>query len=600
MKYKKNINFLSIILLVVSCLTLIYLCVFRIQSHDPFLMPFVLEGEYSVDEGATWNELTGDTRISAKHPSLILKGNLTVDLLEGDYLNFYKDHITARILLNGDVVYDDEKIYEGLNSSLCGAEWANWQTDGILITDELEIYLGNPHSFGNMDAYNEFLTSMYSGSPSFFQSYMGQDGDMERTAGLLVILLGFVLLGVTGFAWFTKTMSIDRMMHICLLCLAAGGYICMDSGDWTLVYTMTVFNTYGKQLMLMIAAYELLVCLSFYIKNETIKNLFLSVNGILNVLLVLISVLTERVIYDTLFVWLIIQGISYVFMTGHCIWEWVKKPDQRGVESLPAIILCTVVSFEIARSLISGNAQSGMIKTVFLVLVVISILYCILVSMRTYTAAQKAKILEQELEDNRIAIMISQIQPHFMFNSLTAIAQLCKKDPIAAKNSIILFANYLRGNMDALQNKDLIFFSRELEHINMYISLEQLCYGDALQVEYDIQTTAFSVPPLTIQPLVENAIKHGVGMKEDGGYVRIRTEEEDNCVKITIQDDGVGFEVGAEIQDGESHIGIKNVKRRLQYMCNATLEIDSRIGYGTCAVIKIPKGVNVNGYSNSR
>lgn len=207
-------------------------------------------------------------------------------------------------------------------------------------------------------------------------------------------------------------------------------------------------------------------------------------------------------------------------------------------------------------------------------------------------ARQQARLALQEVElhDSRSAMMLSQIKPHFLYNTLTAIAQLCDKDPQKAKETTLYFSDYLRRNMNALNQKRPIPFEKELEHVKTYLAIEQVRFAEALRVNYDIQATAFCLPPLCLQPLVENAVKHGVGMKEDGGTVSLATRERPDCFEITVTDDGVGFVPNKPPEDGKAHIGLQNVRDRLQKMSCGTLEISSQPGWGTTVTVRVPKG----------
>lgn len=197
--------------------------------------------------------------------------------------------------------------------------------------------------------------------------------------------------------------------------------------------------------------------------------------------------------------------------------------------------------------------------------------------------------MQHELLQMRISIMVSQIQPHFLYNSLTSIAQLCEKNPTQAKKATIEFADYMRHNMNSLKDEKPVSFASELNHLKTYLSLEKMRFGDDLNIVYDIQTTDFNIPSLAVQPLVENAVKHGVGMKEDGGTVTIATKEAEDHFEIIVCDDGVGFDVSAPKNDGRTHVGMENVKNRLKTMCNATVETESTPGVGTTVKILIPK-----------
>lgn len=195
---------------------------------------------------------------------------------------------------------------------------------------------------------------------------------------------------------------------------------------------------------------------------------------------------------------------------------------------------------------------------------------------------------EKELAQSRIDIMLSQIQPHFLYNTLTTIRHLCDADPIQAKQSLLDFSVFLRANMDALVSKDLIPVERELAHVRHYLALEQQRFGKRLHVAYEISTQDFRIPPLTLQPLVENAVRHGILKREEGGCVIIRIRETVFVYRVTVEDDGVGFSQKEECA-GNSHIGIDNVRGRIAQLCRGRLDIRSTPGVGTEVVITIPK-----------
>jgi len=196
---------------------------------------------------------------------------------------------------------------------------------------------------------------------------------------------------------------------------------------------------------------------------------------------------------------------------------------------------------------------------------------------------------EHKLNESRISIMLSQIQPHFLYNALAVISRLCDKEPAQAKKATINFSNYLRGNMNLLESAEPIPFENELNHTISFLNLEEAMYGEALNVIYDIQVKYFKLPALTIQPIVENAVKHGIGKKEGGGTVTISTKETEGGYLVIVKDDGAGFEQGKIGDDGQQHIGINNVRLRLSAQCGGSLEIESKPGEGTTAKIVIPK-----------
>ncbi|SFG19053.1 sensor histidine kinase [Oribacterium sp. WCC10] len=197
---------------------------------------------------------------------------------------------------------------------------------------------------------------------------------------------------------------------------------------------------------------------------------------------------------------------------------------------------------------------------------------------------------ENALTQERLSIMMSQIQPHFLYNSLNSIYYLCTKDPEMAQKAIGEFSDYLRGNLDSLRTKEPVPFEKELDHIQNYLALEKMRFDDDLTIVYDIQVKNFKLPALSVQPIVENAVKYGVCKSPDGGTVTISTREYDDRYEIIVDDDGVGGYTEAKREyDGRSHIGIQNVRERLKLQCQGTLDIVSVPGEGTTVTITIPK-----------
>ena len=206
--------------------------------------------------------------------------------------------------------------------------------------------------------------------------------------------------------------------------------------------------------------------------------------------------------------------------------------------------------------------------------------------------AEEREKTKKELYEAKVNVMVSQIQPHFMYNALTSIAMMCTIDPETAQEATVTFADYLRGNMDSLKQTAPVPFEMELEHLKKYLYIEQLRFGKKLQVEYDLPVMNFRVPMLSIQPLVENAVKHGVGMKKKGGTVVISTRETDTAYQVIIRDDGVGFDPDAKKEpDGRSHVGMENTRKRLMDLCGAGIITESVIGEGTTVTITLPKDV---------
>ena len=209
---------------------------------------------------------------------------------------------------------------------------------------------------------------------------------------------------------------------------------------------------------------------------------------------------------------------------------------------------------------------------------------------------QKALIKkrEDEISDMMNRIALSQIKPHFLYNALNSICVLCDEDKEQAKKVTNDLADYLRQNLESMESREPIPFEKELEHTRTYIEIEKVRFVDRFDVEYRINATDFTIPALTVQPLVENAVKHGLCKKkmDEKGLLVISSDDCGDHFRVTIEDNGVGFDVAEyekrEVTPGH-HIGIRNVRKRVQLMENAELKVQSEAGKGTRIDIIIPK-----------
>ncbi len=227
-----------------------------------------------------------------------------------------------------------------------------------------------------------------------------------------------------------------------------------------------------------------------------------------------------------------------------------------------------------------------------LLFVLITILcYVFIEGIQMFLSYMKQKQILEEKETqltlSRITTMMSQIRSHFVFNILNAISGMCKYDPEKADETVVRFARYLRNNIDIMEDDNPILFTTELARLEDYVVLEQVRFGDHIEFYTDIKFDQFLLPPLILQPIVENAIKHGLTKKTGGGTIILSTWAEGENIKISIADDGVGFEM-AELEK-ETSVGLKNICYRLHHLAHGTLDIASTVGVGTTVTITIPK-----------
>ena len=193
---------------------------------------------------------------------------------------------------------------------------------------------------------------------------------------------------------------------------------------------------------------------------------------------------------------------------------------------------------------------------------------------------------ELELAKSQQNLLMAQIKPHFVNNALLAIQESCYEDPEKAADLIGHFSRYLRNNITATDSDAVIPFGQEIEAVKEYLALEYADPSKCFRVEYDLRFTDFRLPALSMEPLVENAVKHGIDRYSENARVRIVSFRKRGAACIEIRDNGKGFEVNAETL-GKGGIGFRNAGQRLEMLCGGTLKVRRENGW-TIAEIRIP------------
>ena len=259
----------------------------------------------------------------------------------------------------------------------------------------------------------------------------------------------------------------------------------------------------------------------------------------------------------------------------------------RGAPGKWSIWIPTFVIVLIVASVsLDYRVSEGQMPISFLTIAIVfgSVFYYIWLHLQFVRAHERDLMASQ-----RIQLMLSQIKPHFLFNALGAIEALCDSDPRAAKHATVEFAQYLRGNVNSLSEEGVIPFEKELEHTRLYLDLEQIRFEDALKVEYDIACSDFPIPTLTLEPIVENAVRHGVRGNANGrGTVTLAARDCGDHYEVRVTDDGPGFDPDA-LSGDMSHVGLRNVRERLKTVCGGSLTIESAARRGTTVTIRLPK-----------
>lgn len=200
--------------------------------------------------------------------------------------------------------------------------------------------------------------------------------------------------------------------------------------------------------------------------------------------------------------------------------------------------------------------------------------------MQDEAARLRIRNLQQKLEQEESKQLLTQIRSHFFYHTLNTLQGLIIMKPEMAVGMVENFARYLRFNVNTGVNAEgLVLFKEEIRATRAYAKINEAQLGGRLKVDFNIPDVNFMIPALTIEPIVENAILHGIKPKVSGGSVKVRLSDDENFWFVFVEDDGVGFDIG-ELDKAHS-IGLQNVKKRISHYEGCGIAIESFIGVGT-------------------
>ena len=508
-------------------------------------------------------------------------------------MSFVLNHINLIITDNGIMTFMCDTEDPALGEDACGQRSMAMEYTGK--DGYFEAVIRNYHRFGNENAVDDFISSLKLYAGEYSEKIEIRSGQDERLVAIMVIISALLVLGLALFSFLLHNDSFKKYLFGGLLILAAGIFFLFTSEAIYCWSDLIIVNTMLKGLSAM--AYVLfafvLIKDNFIEKAEKTANVVTLLYGAFTSVLILVSLLGRIYFYNLFGIWSL--G-AFVFSAIFMVLAFVslKASSRKEKTSLIFSIVGIFVLWADIFAVCFGWWRTGFAsKIFFLIGFIISAFVFLNVVPKNIVAAEKAEKLEKEkirldaeLAQSRISTLMSQIRPHFIYNTLGSIEQLCELDPPMAAKLVNDFAKYLRGNFAELDNPKLIRVSKELEHTKYYISIEKVRFPD-IEFIAEMNCSDFSIPALTIQPIVENAVKHGVLKRAEGGTIRVRIYESESCYFVSVKDNGVGFDV-EELQQN-SHVGLRNIKDRLEAMCGGVLHIESIIGVGTKVTVEIPK-----------
>ncbi len=597
LKSTKPIAFFILVVALLSVLLLNY-SIYEEKKYfnkDNILKKIEFIGTYNPDECKDSIQLSEDFNLDTrKVKRIVLTGSFNMDVEKNESILFRCINLRIKIYKNNREIfsYGEEGSYPYLSKSP-GNGWVVFVApEDILQDDIINIELTNIYSNNYSIAYKYFISRMYKGDSTLLLSKLLSEKSVKIFIALIIIMMGIVLLFSLIIMYILKFTIGKAPFHLSLFMITGGAWLLIDFNLISFVIPYGIF----VQILYRILQFMLLPLIFLYILNfidgKTKKIVLITEYVMLGFTFfyLIAKMLGLYDAYEILTIFVILMLATFLINLVSLIYQ-IKKNRRKDIKFL----LCSIVImgffslWDVINYFINVFEYNIGFTVGFIIFVVMNFYYTVMYIKKKFNKAQRVHEMEKELIQSRISVMISQIQPHFLYNSLIAIQQLIDEDPEKAEEAIGNFAFFLRGNLDSLSAVEPIEFYKELNHTKTYLSLEQMRFGKRLKVEYDIKISDFMIPSLTIQPLVENAVRYGISKKPQGGKVTIKTIENDHEIIIVIKDDGVGFDINKKIESGRSHIGIKNVNNRLSAQCNGSLKVESVKDVGTIAVIRIPK-----------
>lgn len=574
------------------------------QAMPAMVAGVYFDGEYRIADGQ-WQKIEKGKHISSTEGDVTLRGNFHLVAPDGEYVGVYTDSIPIALYTD----HINLTFYEGENEpfiidvenplygdSACHEDWSTYVlTSGS--EEPIEILIHNPHRFGNETAIDEMLSSTALWTDIEFEKGVLESGKTQRDIGLLFAIISLVVLGTALFSTLIHIKNSKIIWLFGTVILFAGTYLSYSADGVSFWNESVVSNTTILGCSMMFYMFFLCVALVQFLKDtRTIGIITVTLLGVVNAVVLVLPVLTDILFFDTWLYWASVQILANIILLGCLIRELVVTKGKERWLYFGAILPLVSFGVDVIMTdlgLWKGGVSSRYIFTVFFVVAMVVVLKVIPNGINALSKAKELEtekiVLNAELTESRISTMMSQIRPHFIYNTLGSIEQLCIIDPPKAGELVHNFAKYLRGNFGELDNPKPILMSQEMEHVRHYISIENVRFPD-MTFSFEMNSDDFHIPALTIQPIVENAIKHGLMKLSKGGTIRVVSYETESHYCVSVEDDGVGFDTDV-LLDERKHVGIRNIRGRLKAMVNGTLEIESRVGIGTTVLIKIPKEV---------
>lgn len=526
------------------------------------------------------------------------------------YFGFKKSNIrnASKIYINGDVVLEDGYVSQSLEDSIPGNNSEIIYFELYAETAEIIIHASN-HEY----IVGGISKPLLFGLQQELVSHQQQTIIFEFAMILVVFMVGifYIILYLTSRHY--------RMMETATFALALS---CLCFGAMGGMYSERIITVIFPDLTLnstfrfghILSALSVIFVLNVVNK---INDDFLS-NRLKSIISVFFGVFIIFVLTLPLSSYLSTLTFYMSLVVGVFLWIWIKvflmffKKQDKGMEQIEHVTLIvaifTVFLFWLDVMLYSFGVKAGM-GIAFVCMAIFSLAIASLLIYRYTLYYKKSEELSIELlqtlevlteksnqvRENELAFLQAQIKPHFLFNALNVISSMILNHSDQAYELVLSLSDYLRAKFDFYNKEKWISIRDELGLIYSYLDIEQARFEERLKVDVQLNDDIdFVVPPLLIQPLVENAVRHGVNMKKEGGTVSIHITKLTQGHLIKISDDGVGMtkekvqDILEQVFSNEGGIGLQNIQNRMHRLFGEGLQIESVLGEGTTISVIIP------------
>ena len=506
-------------------------------------------------------------------------------LSRDSHLSFYLVHQYCSVYLGEELLYELSSSEHAMGSKTDGSVWAFLPIDREYSGKQLRVEI-TPVYGSSTERPVEFLLGP---ELDVYETILKQNL-MQLILGLSVILIGLFFGGLAAYS--IKHFETGKsLLYLGISSVLVGLWRVLDTRYLPLLFpehTSLIYNIALCALNFITTFLIRSIAVHFNARSRKIMEKFSFLAFVIACALILCQLLGDWDLRESLPIAHIVMISAALILMGNLLYDALKYPDRwkQNPFSLVSLIFLLGVFMDLWAFYVEKNS-SDLVYTM-LSFFVYSLVMGVYTVINFIWTEQKLAEKEAQLTRSRITAMSSQIKAHFVFNILNAISGMCKYDPAKADETIVLFARFLRTNISILQNDDnVVPFEQALKYLEDYVVLEQVRFGDGIQFEMDLQVSNFFLPSLVLQPLAENAIKHGLSPKDYCGTILLKTWQEDEMVYVSLSDNGVGFDVSDERK--KESVGLDNVRFRLEHLLGGSMNIESTVGEGTVVTLRIPR-----------